>query len=85
MAKLQLSALGWNTLDCILAQVCRNFDFLCAGPTADQLLGSFCDSVSTWEAALKVITLSVGPLLLHDCPAALDSGEPRHVVYEGIF
>lgn len=74
MTKLPFSALGWNTLDCILAQVCRNFEFLSAGPTADQLLGSFCDSVNTWEAALKVLTLSVGPLLVRDCPAPLDSG-----------
>jgi len=63
VAKLSFSALGWNTLDCILAQVCQNFESFCLNPSIEHLTNCFCHGhVDGWEAALKVLTLSLGPV-----------------------
>jgi len=61
--KLSFDALGWNSLDCILAQVCRNFESFCLDPSTEQLTNNFCHGhVEAWEAALKLLTLSLGPI-----------------------
>lgn len=77
VAKLSFDALGWNSLDCILAQVCRNFESFCLDPSTEQLMNSFCHGhVDGWEAALKVLTLSLGPIniAMSANASVLDSG-----------
>lgn len=99
IVKLSFSALGWNTLDCLLALVCANFDvFGSPTPSSHHMLTPlytacttsaermmppqppqcecFCSTVPSWEAALRVLTLALGPLVGGDgTMMMLDTGE----------
>lgn len=84
VAKLSFDALGWNTLDCIVAQVCQSFEYFCLNPSTEHFTNCSCHGhVDNWEAALKVLTLSLGPVnsVTSTNASILDPGKYYHLAY----